>query len=118
MIRGEGVHLVPSAFHPQTVPGPECQEWSKAGPDPDTEFRSTFARLWHLYRPTGMCDGCFGRHPARRTVKGLWLAPHEPSPPQHHTCPHCPEPMVPPSYTDVGHPWCGTDESEGYGDEL
>ena len=120
MIRDDDVHLMASAGDPQTEPGPQCQEWSKAAPDPDTDFRSALARLWHLLRPTGMCDGCFGRHPGRWTAKGLMLEPHEPSPPQHTQCgdPRCNGKLDPPSYTPAIHKGCGGDDSDGYGEEL
>ena len=100
MIRDEGVHLVASAGDPQTEPGPQCAQWSRPLP-----------RQWDTPRWLAPCAGCFGWHRRRLKLTGWYLEPHTPSPPQHDRCDHCGEPMDPPSYTNVGHPWCG------YGDD-
>jgi hypothetical protein len=117
------LHLVPNAGDPQEHPGPECQGWSRPLPDPDRAHWSAFRRLVHMARPTAICAGCFGRHPAERKATfgyvGLMIPAHTPSPPQHHECSVCYGPMVPPSYTPAPHRGCtpGEADTDGYGDE-
>jgi len=115
------VHLVPNAGDPQTEPG----RWPMRLADGHTlwtwaKYRGRiYCHTWHLparsdFKGGWVCRGCLATH---RTLGGR-VMPHTPSPPQHHWCPWCNEPLVPPSYTDAGHPWCGGDGDGGYGEEL
>lgn len=103
-LASDAQHLVPNAGDPQTEPGPQCAQWSR--PLRPSADHGPF---------TDWCAGCYGQHPVslNLAVFGLRLVkPHTPSPPQHHYCPVCNEPLLEPSYTWAPHPRCA-DEGDG-----
>lgn len=94
MIRGNGVHVMPSAGDPQTEPG-DCTNLG--------ERRRRWS--WQALRkiPEGYCEGCKSWQPISGSWLGGWeLDEHAPAPPEHDRCPHCGElyPGGVVSYTD------------------